>query len=499
MNETHVGRVPIIRRFGVRRIFGELGWVGAAQLLTALARFLILTIVARSSPPEMFGSFAFFVGVALVIANLTELGLARTLVRFAGVARGNKDVLLAQEYCRIALKIKLILSILILTIGLIVIRYTQTYHDLSLVRWALAVGLVTSFGPLMAAMFQVQGRYQQYFLACSVDPVRLATIFVLLICGIASLRNLVYVYLLSPAVLVLLWPATDLSIKDLFHRTSAPMFTLLWSFGKWLFLIALLESLWQRLDILMLESLGGPREVGIYSGAYMFMGVAALVTGSVGTVIYPRMAEAHGRKDAIELASQYVASTNLLAYLGLPCVLGVTAVSPELVHIVLGSSYSAAVKLFPWLAVYGLFFVLQMNAGAVFFAVGKPAAGFYILLFLVASGVIGNLWFIPRWHAEGAAAVLAVATALAALQSWIAVASFINTWPDFKTIWLLFLSATLMYLAVRFCPLPFSETNGLALQIVLGILVYFSMVKITCGSIFAPLRDFARMSRPRPS
>jgi O-antigen/teichoic acid export membrane protein len=499
MNETRAGRSPLRRHFGVNRILGELGWVGASQLLTAMARFLILTIVARSLPPETFGSFAFFAGVALVIANLTELGLGRTLVRFVGVARGSADATLAKEYYGIALKIKTILSLLIFITGIILIRFTQTSHSLSLVRWALAVGLVTSFSPFIASIFQVQGRFQQYFLAYCVDPIRLASISILLICGTFSLRSLLYVYLLSPAVLALLWPAAGLGLDVFFHRTSGSTYKLLLSFGKWLFLIALLESLWQRLDILMLESLGGPLEVGIYSGAYMFMGVAALVTASVGTVIYPRMAEAHGRNDATELAIQYVASTNVLAYLGLPIVLGVTALSPELLHIVLGNSYSAGVKLFPWLAVYGLFSVLQMNGGAVFFAVGKPAAGFYILLFLVVSGVIGNLWCIPRWHAEGAAAVLGVTTMLAALQSWIAVAFFINAWPDFKAIRLLFLSAGLMYLAVRFIPLPFSDLSELALRTVIGMVVYFGMMKIMCGSISAPLRDFAILSRPRPA
>src|SRR5258706_12238054 len=122
MNETRAGRSPLRRHLGVDRILGELGWVGASQLLTAMARFLILTIVALSLPPETFGSFAFFAGVALVIANLTELGLGRTLVRFVGVARGNADAMLAKEYYGIALKIKIILSLLIFITGIILVR-----------------------------------------------------------------------------------------------------------------------------------------------------------------------------------------------------------------------------------------------------------------------------------------------------------------------------------------------------------------------------------------
>jgi O-antigen/teichoic acid export membrane protein len=280
-------------------------------------------------------------------------------------------------------------------------------------------------------------------------------------------------------------------LGSLFQPASVATYRHLWTFGKWIFLIALLDSLWQRLDVLMLQALGGPSDVGIYSGVYMFMGVAGLVSTSVTTLIYPRMAEAHGRKATAELANQYVSSTNVMAYLGLPCVLGITALAPGLVETMIGNAYAPGLKLFPWLAVYGVFLILQMNTGAVFWSVGKPVFSFCWSLTLILSGVIGNFLLIPRWHAEGAAAALAISTMLAALLSWSAVAFCLRVWPDFRRIGLFTLSAGLMYLAVRFFPLPFSGAGELLIRIVIGVIVYIGAIKVACGAVSAPFADMA--------
>lgn len=490
---------PPLTRFPIRWNFGEVGWVGASQVITAASRVLILTIVARNSQPDTFGRFAFFVGIALVVSNLTELGLGRTLVRFVGVAQGKRDFEMARGYSTVVLRVKIVLSVAILLVGLLLIRHVGQVHDSSLIAWALATGLLSSFAPLLASIFQVRGRFPYYFLAYCVDPVRLVVIVILSAIGATALHSLLLVYLVTPIALVLLWPATGLDSATLFQRLPVSSYLELWSFGRWLFLIALLESLWQRLDVLMLEPLAGAHEVGIYSATYMFMGVAALVAGSIGTVVYPHMAEAHGRRDHGELAKQYLASTNVMAFIGLPCVFGVAALGPNLIRTILGDSYLAGAGLIPWLALYGASSILQMNAGAVFFAVGRPASGFFVLLFLVVSGAIGNLLYIPRWHSTGAAAVLGVTTAMAALMSWSIVASFIRVWPDFREIALLLGIATLMFVGVKFIPLPISGTLELVGRILIGVLVYFGGVKLTYGSLLAPLTDFLNLRHSRPA
>ncbi len=227
------------RYHSLRGILGQLGWVGASQVLTAAARFLILVIVARTLSPSECGSFAFFVGCALVVGNLAELSLGRTLVRFVGVAHGEQNPALAKQFSVAVLQTKILLSVPILAIGLIAIGFARTSLNASLGLCALAVGLLTSFGPLVASVFQVQGRFRQYFLAYSIDAVRFAAILGLLILGRVTVRNLLFVYLVSPVVLALLWPAMGLKLGALIEATSVATYRHLWTFGKWIFLIPL--------------------------------------------------------------------------------------------------------------------------------------------------------------------------------------------------------------------------------------------------------------------
>lgn len=466
--------------------FGDLGWVGASQLVTSAARFLLLALVARMLPPREFGNFAFFVACSLVAANLAELGLGRVLVRFVGLAHGQQDHELSKQFSVAIIQTKMLFSAIVLALGLFAIRGAAPSTKESLILWALGVGLLTSFGPLMASVFQIANRFREYFFSYCIEPARLVAVLVILfVFGRIAVRSLLYVYLLTPGMLLLLIPAMHLDLRQLSRWSARPTYVRLWEFGKWMCLITPLESLWQRLDVLMLEWLGGPADVGIYSAAYMFMGVAALVGGTITVVVYPQMAKAHGRNDPAGFAAQYVASTTLLAYLGAPCVLGIAALGPEMLRVTLGSSYLAGTKLFPWLALYGLSFVLQMSTGIVFFSIGRPRLTFYWNCLLIVLGIAGNIVFIPRWRAEGAAAVLAASTVLGAILSWTAVAACIGVWPDFKRIGLLCLSAGLMYLVVRSIPVPFSGVIELFIRAGVGAVVYYGLTRVACGKVFA--------------
>ena len=69
-------------------------------------------------------------------------------MRFVGVAHGEQNPTLAKQYSVAVLQTKILLSVPILAIGLIVIGFARTSLNAALVLWALAAGLLSSFGPL---------------------------------------------------------------------------------------------------------------------------------------------------------------------------------------------------------------------------------------------------------------------------------------------------------------------------------------------------------------
>lgn len=475
----------------IRRIAAQLGWVGSSQIASSGSRLVVLVLAARMMRPAQFGEFAFFLSSMLVVASLAELNLGRTLVRFLAVSKSWEDVEAGKKLTAAILQAKLILTVPMLLIGLLVAW--QGRPGKWLVFWAVVAGVSTSFGPLLAAIFQVQGRFRLYFFAYSIELVRLVAVVFFGLIGFVSVKSLVFLYVLSPLSLVFLWPATGYRLRELLQPVPRATYEALWGFGKWVFLIALFDSLWQRIDVLMLEALSGPAAVGIYSGVYMFMGVAAVVSTSVTTLIYPKMAEAHGRLGLADLVSQYRRSGTAAAFLGLPCVFGIAALAPGLVRTVIGEAYLPGLLLLPWFCVYGVFLILQMNTGAVFWAVGQPALSLVWSVLLVVSSAIGNLLLIPHWGAGGAAAALAASCVLAAGFSWGGVASCVGAWPDFRQIGQFLIGAGVMYAAVRFIPLPSTGATDLGVRIVLGVLVYCVAIKVLRGTVSAPLADLAEI------
>lgn len=475
----------------ISRIIGQLGWVGASQISTASSRLAVSILVARLLPPDQFGRFVFFASCTLVVTSLAELNLGRTLLRFLAVSNGQQNANAGNEVAAAVFQAKLVLTAPILAIGVGVALLSALAN--SLVLWALIAGVLASFGPLMAAVFQLLGKYRSYFLAYSVDFVRLAVVVVLALFGLISLKAVVLVYIVSPMPLAILWPGIGYRWKELLQPASRATYEALWTFGKWIIPIALFDALWQRIDVLMLEAMSGPGSVGIYSGAYMFMGVAALVSTSVTTLVYPRMAEAHGKESAAQVARHYRQSGNVAAYLGMPCVFGIAALAPALIRTLIGEAYLPGLKLLPWFCVYGIFLILQMNTGAVFWAVGKPGLSLCWGLILIVTSVTGNLLLIPGRQAEGAAIVLAASAILAGLFSWGGVALCVGVWPDFRRIGYYLFSAALVYGAVRFIPLPSSGIEDIGIRIAIGVVVYCGAIKVICGSTLAPLVEMAEI------
>ena len=450
----------------------DFGWVAASQFFTAISRFLILAFGARELSATQFGDFAFFVALSLVVGNLAELGFGRILVRFVGVAAGAGDDASAKRYCSMLFQLKLLLSIPVLVFGLTATYIFRGSHDTSTAQWAILVGVVSSFGPLVASVFQVQGKFREYFFCYCVDPLRFICLLSISFSGNLSLQVVYCIYLFSPLVVGILLPFANAPLGSFGTKPVWTAYLPILKFGKWLMLITLLESLWQRLDVLMLQGLAGPGAVGQYSAVYMFMGVAALMSGSISTMVYPRMAESQGRNASADLAKQYVGSTRIVAQIAIPCVAGIAAIGPRLVQVLLGSKYQEGAHLFPWLAVYGAFLVLQSNTGAVFFAIGRPALNFYWILFLVISGLVGNFIFIPIFGPVGAAAVLGVSTAMGAVLAWSLIATNLGVWPDFKQIAYILFKSGLLYLAVRWIPLPAAGIVDILLRTCIATLAY---------------------------
>jgi O-antigen/teichoic acid export membrane protein len=112
------------------------------------------------------------------------------------------------------------------------------------------------------------------------------------------------------------------------------------TFGAPMFVIALVTSVGERLDRVLLESFGGLTAVGQYAAGMRFGSVLQFLSQAVAGVVFPSMARAFAegrRDDAFALCGR---AERRLALVTLPLLLGVTALARPMALVLLGERFA---------------------------------------------------------------------------------------------------------------------------------------------------------------
>ncbi|UPL50279.1 lipopolysaccharide biosynthesis protein [Hymenobacter sublimis] len=108
--------------------------------------------------------------------------------------------------------------------------------------------------------------------------------------------------------------------------------------------ISFLEFLTGSLDTLLIGRLLGAAALGIYSRGWMLIGLPVyLLTTSVSKVVFPSFSQM--QTDRPRLKTVYLSSITLIAALVIPICAGAAVAAPEIVQVMLGPSWAAAVPI----------------------------------------------------------------------------------------------------------------------------------------------------------
>jgi O-antigen/teichoic acid export membrane protein len=160
-------------------------------------------------------------------------------------------------------------------------------------------------------------------------------------------------------------------------------------------------ALYYRIDMVMLEWMRTPREVGLYAAAYRFLDLAIVLTAALTAPLFTRLSAMAPRDPSGVRAVLEQAWGPLLA-IGLPIVVGIASVAGPLTTALFGAPFAEAGHLLAILIWGGLPILLIALPNHALIAADRvwPLAGVYGLSVLV--NVAANLALIPRWGASGA-------------------------------------------------------------------------------------------------
>ncbi|UCH78806.1 MAG: flippase, partial [Candidatus Coatesbacteria bacterium] len=182
--------------------------------------------------------------------------------------------------------------------------------------------------------------------------------------------------------------------------------------------LAVLASVYWRLDVLLLQRLVGPAEVGIYSASYRLMFLLTLVPESFMNAVYPNLARSW-REDRPQFVRLAERSLRYLLAFALPAAAGAFVLAEPVVLLVYEADFARSVAVFSIL----IFAVIPIYMNNVFyralFAAEHQMKSVIILVVNIVVMAAACIILIPRWGAVGAAAALVISLAAAFAQNYL--------------------------------------------------------------------------------
>ena len=376
---------------------------GAVTLGSQAARFLIQSIstvvLARLLMPEDFGLVAMVMVVVGFAAVFQDMGFSWATVQSPRITH---DQVSALFWIQIAVTSGLA-AVVALSSPLVAAFYDEPR--------------LTAIGYALSSLFILHGvaaqhlailRRQMRFGAMAVVQV-FSLLASVVLAILVALRGggywaVVTHQVASPAVAaILLWSVTGW--RPGVPRRRANIGSLV-SFGSYLTASSFLNYFTKQADKALIGFFAGPAQLGLYSKAYsLFKLPIAQLNGPLNSVAMPALSRLHDRPD--EYRRFYLRLVQGLAYVSMPLVATVAAVSDLLIPLVLGEQWTGAARVFQMLALAGLVTPVLWTAGWVNQSMGRAdrqlrwsllSDPLYVLSFVI--GV--------RWGAVGVAAAFAV-------------------------------------------------------------------------------------------
>nr|MBC7245077.1 oligosaccharide flippase family protein [Chloroflexota bacterium] len=275
----------------------------------------------------------------------------------------------------------------------------------------------------------------------------------------------------------------------LLKRASFPLRPIL-GYALPLFLHGTSLRVLTRLDLLLVQGLGGTAAVAGYYGAAQNLAIVTLGTLAsslssplLSTVTKLRQA---GQEDA---AREMTAQALRLLLCLLPFAALVAGASTEIVQLAYGDFFSPAAPLLSWLIFGGVALLILSVCSALLVAAGKPGVTLILTSPLLPLAVAGHCLLIPRYGSIGAAAVTTVVLGLAALGGVLGACRFWEVHPPLGSAVRSSAISVLAYIVAAFWSTPGFLLVGKLLVIGAAILLAFLLLGGFSAREFALLRS----------
>lgn len=385
------------------RVARGLGWVGASQVALQLIRTGGAIIVARLLAPEEYGLAMLALVFASLVLVFSDLALGAALVQRKNLTEADRST---------AFWITIASGIVFTGVGYVLSGPVASLYGEPDVQPLLAA-LSASF--ILTAV----GATQQSLLLRDMNFRRLETLTVvgtlagtavavtIAIKGGGAWAIIGQQLATAAATSALMWYASSWRPRLVVSRDSARFLA---SFSGFLVGSRLLFYVHQNADRFLIGRYLGTAALGAYAVAYnVMLAPAARIAGPVQRVLAPAFARMQDEPERI--AAAWARVTRLVGMIAIPGLTGVVVVAPDLVPVVLGEQWVAAVPVLQLLAWVGILQALQAVNVDILMARGRTATIFKYTAGFCTAHVIAFIIGV-NWGIVGVAAAYAISSTL---------------------------------------------------------------------------------------
>ncbi len=262
-------------------------------------------------------------------------------------------------------------------------------------------------------------------------------------------------------------------------RFSLTRVRALWSVSQWLMVDHGCRFIGRRIDEFVIGGVAGSTVVGNY---YMASEISAMPTREVvmpaGRALIPTFAKVASGTE--ESRKAFLSVLALMAIYSFPAGVGISAVSPDLVPILLGSQWVPAIPFFQWLGIYAALEAILLGVRPYFLAHGGERVyavvniGFVLVMVpaIVAAGYLFDVLAIAVTRSSLAFFMVMVMLFVIARLRYATMAAMI------AVLWRPFLASGLMWVGIQALPELEADTHVYSLLrgTVTGLAVYIFVI-----------------------
>ena len=176
-----------------------------------------------------------------------------------------------------------------------------------------------------------------------------------------------------------------------------------------LFVMVLAQTIYCNSDITILGIIKGNYEVGLYSTSVKIYNLVNSTIASIAWVVMPQMTKNFNEGNYDEINKLFRYAFNFVVILGLPCVVGINILCPEIIEIIAGKEYLGATGSLHILSIALAISLIGGLIGNVLLLPAMEEKTCLIACVISAmANIILNILFIPKYGITAAAATTAV-------------------------------------------------------------------------------------------